>query len=225
MSEIKISPRLKKIADMVEPFPCIDIGADHGYLDLYLVQRGHKGQILATENKKGPYKRLCDNIAKNSFSDYINCLFADGLDFDYRDYQEVIIAGMGGKQIANILSSAKYGLNNFLYLILEPQSDAYTLRKVVDTLGFKAVCEIYLNEQEKTYPVIKCIKGHDECDETMFKYGKFSLENNDRVLYKYLIKNKIRIDRLLQSELISKSSKNQLKRQLNQIKEGLRYYE
>jgi len=224
MTKFRISPRLKAVADLVESSSFVDIGADHGYLDLYLIQKGHKGPIAVTENKRGPFERLRKNMKIVPPSTNVECVFADGLDFDYQKYSQVVISGMGGSLIARILKSAKYGLNNFETLILEPQSDAYTVRKTIGELGFKIVFEKYITERSKTYSIIKCIKGCEPCNEVELIFGKYPLENKDVILREYLQKNEKRISGLLKDKKIDADAKKTLETQLNMIEKGLNYY-
>ena len=225
MTNCKISPRLQEVAKLVELKPYVDIGADHGYLDLYLSKAGWGGPIVATENKSGPYQRLCNNIKESGIPNNIQCVFADGLNFDYRDYDQIVIAGMGGGLISNILLNSKYGVDNFNTLILEPQSDTYILRKTIDELGFKIVYEKYLNERAKTYSVIKCEKGHQPFDEVTLMFGEIPLKKRDKVLYNFLKRNKNRIEDYLENDLISSEAKRNLNAQLDLTKKGLKYYE
>lgn len=224
MTNCKISPRLQEVAKLVELKPYVDIGADHGYLDLYLSELGWNGPIVATENKKGPYERLCNNINESDIPNNIKCVFADGLNFDYRQFEQIVIAGMGGGLISNILLNSKFGIDNFSTLILEPQSDTFTLRKTIDSLGFKIIYEKYINERAKTYSVIKCEKGHQICDEISLMFGEIPLKNKDKVLYNFLKKSDNRIEELLNNDSISSEAKSELNNQLKLIKKGLEYY-
>lgn len=224
MIKYKISPRLRAISELVEDKPYVDIGADHGYLDLHLINNGHKGPIAVTENKKGPYERLCKNIDKSECGDIVTCVFADGLNFDYREYKQLVISGMGGSLIVSILQKAKFGLDNFDTLILEPQSDLYFFRSTIIKLGYEIVSEKYILERSKTYPIIKCRRGESHYSDVMLHFGRLPLENKDEILYNHLIKNKLRIEKILRKRSVDPESKQALDKQLNLIEEGLKYY-
>jgi len=216
------------VYNLIDNAASVDVGADHGYLGIYLMEHGFNQPFLATENKRGPYKRLVENIKMYGQSDRIECIFADGLKFDYRRAKQLIICGMGGSLIASILKSSTYGLENFDALILEPQSDIDTLRVTLNKLGFVIEFEKYIKERRKTYTVMKCIKGekrsYSPCE---FAYGFYPLTHKDEVLHEYLLMNLDRIEKLLKNKgkHMAKDTYNSLVLKTEMLKEGLKYYE
>ena len=228
MVQCNLSPRLMDVYNLITNASSVDIGADHGYLGIYLMEHGFSQHFFATENKKGPFNRLVENIAKHEQSDKIKCVFADGLKFDYRQAKQLIISGMGGSLIASILSSSTYGLQNFETLILEPQSDIDALRIALTKLGFKIDYEKYIKEREKIYTVMKCTKGATKtCSVCEYTFGHYPLKHQDEILHEYLTMNLDRINTIIKDkgENMSKETYDELILKTKILREGLKYYE
>ena len=102
---IKLSKRLKIIHDMVPKSVVADIGSDHGKLMIALVQSGTITKGYAVENKEGPFERLRSNLIRYHINDIVTPLFSDGIKDITRDVSTIVIAGMGGTSIVNILKS------------------------------------------------------------------------------------------------------------------------
>ena len=217
---INLSPRLAKIADFIEDKNLLDIGSDHCYLPCFLVtSKGFKSKIYASENKEGPYLKMVETCKEEGLEDRIILLKGDGLDVYKEDIKEVVITGMGGKTIANILLEGREHLIGVDKLVLEPQSDYLYLRKTLLELGFKCIEEIYIKERSKFYPVMVLIKGEDELSKVELTYGKVALINNDEVLKEYLLKKKDELEKVF-----NKIASSRVKEDLELIDRGLDYY-
>ena len=102
---VKLSKRLKIIHDMISNSVVADIGSDHGKLMIALVESGKVQKGYAIENKEGPFERLRNNLIRYHVNDKITPLFSDGIKDITRDVATIVIAGMGGSSIVNILKS------------------------------------------------------------------------------------------------------------------------
>ena len=101
-----ISKRLGKVASFVpQGAKILDVGSDHAYLPIYLMQQRRIVSAIAGEVVDGPYQSAVANVSDNELSDKISVRLANGLAaFDEKDQIDVIIiAGMGGRLIADIL--------------------------------------------------------------------------------------------------------------------------
>jgi tRNA (adenine22-N1)-methyltransferase len=227
MSEEKkvvLSARLSKIASFCSPdFDLIDIGSDHAYLPIYLSQNGYKKKIFCSEAQKGPYERMVSSLAFYGQDKRIVPLFGSGFALSDTSFQEAVIAGMGGLTIEGILKEGKGVLAALSYLVLEPQSEAETVRKVLLELGFKITDEAYTEEKRKIYPVIVSIPGTEKpYDEVELKYGRLPLQKKDPLLFKELKKEeKIYEDILFHSSQMKEEDSAQIKAKANLVKEGL----
>ncbi len=127
---VKLTPRLKKIALLVRKGKRVcDIGTDHAYLPVYLVENKISPSCVAADIAKGPLKSACKTVEGCNLSDKITCVLSDGFDSIYPDsFDDCVIAGMGGELIADIISRAEFLKDNNRKLILQPMSSIYELR-------------------------------------------------------------------------------------------------
>lgn len=119
-----------------------DIGTDHAYLPIYLIQEGVVSHALACDINQGPIQSAKANIAAAGLSQRIDTLQTDGL-FGVEPFapDDVLIFGMGGELIARILSDAPWVAKNKVNLILQPMSKVSILRKYLTENGFSITGE------------------------------------------------------------------------------------
>ena len=120
---ISLSKRLSAIAEMVPSCNVLaDVGTDHGYLPVWLLQQGRVNRVLASDINAGPLRRAEENAKIYGLSDRMETILADGLDYPDADQAEVItICGMGGETMISILEGAPWTADH-RRLILQPQS-------------------------------------------------------------------------------------------------------
>ena len=192
---MKISNRLKEIASFVDDnASIIDIGCDHALLDIFLVQNKKIKKIVASDNKKEPLNTARSNIKKYNLDDKIELSLSDGLTNISNDIDTVIISGMGGALINEILNP-KY-LENVSTLIISPQSDIYDVRLHLNKIGYKFIEEKIIFDQGKYYIIMKLIKEKEKLELEQLKYGPILLNKKDSIFYEYynnILKEKIKI--------------------------------
>ena len=173
-----MTPRLLALAAMVgQNTRIIDVGSDHAYLPIYLAVHGVIHDALATDVHSGPLSRANLNIERFCVSDIVSTQKADGLDgIDVKQYDTVVIAGMGGELIANIIKNAN--LPNHMKLILQPMTATDFLRKFLITNGFQIVKEKIVEENDKLYVIISAVLGYekDQYTETEYILGRMNRE-------------------------------------------------
>lgn len=120
---ISLSKRLSAIAEMVPPCNVLaDVGTDHGYLPVWLLQQGRVNRVFASDINAGPLRRATETAELYGFSDRMETILADGLNYPDADQAEVItICGMGGETMISILEGAPWTADH-RRLILQPQS-------------------------------------------------------------------------------------------------------
>ena len=120
---ISLSKRLSVISEMVPPCRVLaDVGTDHGYLPVWLLQQGRVKRVLASDIHRGPIQKAKETAESYGISDCMETVLADGLQFHGADQAEVItICGMGGETMISILEAAPWTVND-RRLILQPQS-------------------------------------------------------------------------------------------------------
>ena len=106
MKIISIDDRLKDVASLVNNCNCVaDVGTDHGYLALYLVQNKICNTAYATDVAVGPLNSAIENIKKYQLEDKIKTILCDGLKKVNNDVNGIVIAGMGGNLMVDILKN------------------------------------------------------------------------------------------------------------------------
>ena len=157
MNEIKLSKRLKAVADYVDKGARLaDIGSDHAYLPTYLVQKNEVEFAVAGEVVKGPFEIAKNHVAQANLKENIQVRLANGLaaieNVDKID--TIVIAGMGGILISEILEAGKGKLNSVKRLILQANNHEDTLRQWLTEHQFVIKAEQILLEAGKFYEII-----------------------------------------------------------------------
>lgn len=157
MNEIKLSKRLKAVADYVDNGARLaDIGSDHAYLPTYLMQKLVIDFAVAGEVVKGPFEIAKNHVAEADLSDRIVVRLANGLGaIENTDkIDTIVIAGMGGILISEILEAGKEKLSPVKRLILQPNNHEESLRQWLVNHQFVIKKEEILLEAGKFYEII-----------------------------------------------------------------------
>lgn len=132
---MKLSQRLLTIASFLKEGAVVaDIGADHGLLSMYLVENKIAKKVIAVENKPGPFSILENNTKKYP---EITISFSDGISEIPEDVDTVVIAGMGGILISNILLKNKDQLDHVKFIVIDAHRDLDVVRKTLQDLGYE----------------------------------------------------------------------------------------
>ena len=234
---IRISDRLRIVAHMCDKGAVVaDIGTDHGYLPIYLVQEGTAPSAIAMDLRKGPLEKAKKHICDNCLEDRIQTRLSDGLEKLSKNEADIItICGMGGRLIADIVTKGKDVITQNTILVVSPQSEVGEFRHFLVSQGFEIEDEQMLKEDGKYYFIIKCRKSEEsvcsEFSETQYQYGWKLLDSKDKTLYEYLIKEKETNEGI--SNSIKKDESNptvkirlqQLSQKNNIIMKALSYYD
>jgi len=156
---IRLSKRLKIIHDMVPKSVVADIGSDHGKLMIALVQSGIVTKGYAVENKEGPFERLRNNLIKYHVNDKITPLFSDGIKDISRDVSTIVIAGMGGQTIVNILKAHPEKMVSVKTIIIDAHTAVPFARREICQMGFAIADEKIVKEDDIFYEIIKFVKA------------------------------------------------------------------
>ncbi|MGN1179599.1 MAG: tRNA (adenine(22)-N(1))-methyltransferase [Suilimivivens sp.] len=164
---VELSMRMQAVADMVSKGSRVcDVGCDHGYVSIYLVQSGKSPSVLAMDVNRGPLSRAAAHVSKYGVEEYITLRLSDGLDA-YRkgEADTLLCAGMGGRLLMNILTKEPDKTMDFRELILQPQSEIPVFRKFLREKGYIVLQEDMILEEGKFYPMMKvCLsKAGDRC--------------------------------------------------------------
>ncbi len=132
-----------------------DIGSDHAYLPIHLVKEGVCPSAIASDINEGPVNRAKINIAVSGLSKKITVLKADGLDEAVSlSPDDIIIAGMGGELIRDIINASEYVKSPNIRLILQPMTMPEVLREYLAKSGFDIIEEKVCVAADKCYQII-----------------------------------------------------------------------
>lgn len=156
MMILLLSPRLKIIADSIESFGTMaDIGSDHAYLPIYLVKNERVKSAIATDVNRGPVLIAKERLKSNKVDKSVAVRQGNGLRVLKPGEAEVIvIAGMGGILIRDILDKDAKVAESAKLLILQPMRDSDKVRKWLFEHGFDIIDEELVKEQDRIYEVI-----------------------------------------------------------------------
>lgn len=176
---ITLDKRLLTVASLVRKNSVFaDIGTDHAYVPIYLIQSGRCKQGYASDVRKGPLQSAAKNIAQYDCSNKITALLSDGLlAYSATDAEDYIIAGMGGELIAKIIDSAPFEITDKYNFILQPMTREDELRDYLNENGFSVLCETVVEDKTKSYVIMLATKtGSKPLQNPMHRYvGKLDL--------------------------------------------------
>lgn len=159
---LHLSPRLHTIADQVPKGARLaDIGTDHAYLPVYLLQKGQIAHAIASDLREGPLSRG-RAVAKQWAipAEQISFRCCNGLRGIKPDEAETfVIAGMGGDTIAQCLQGVIWSCKPEKLFLLQPMSSIPELRRFLSDHGFCIVEECLCREQDKLYVIMKVSAG------------------------------------------------------------------
>lgn len=187
-----LSDRLLAICKMVTVGNRVaDVGCDHGFVSIYLVQNGLSPHVMAMDVRTGPLSRAEEHVKERNLSDYIEIRLSNGLAaYNLGEADTLICAGMGGRLMQRIILDAGDKINDFSELILQPQSDIPQFRRFIKSMGYEIVDEKIILEDGKYYFPMKAVKSGREisgCFGVLDDlFGGILLKNKDSLLKKYL---------------------------------------
>ena len=154
---VALSGRLRMLADMVTPGSrLVDVGCDHGFLSIYLVQEGACPTALAMDVREGPLAAAKRHVEAYGLGEYITLRLSDGLGA-YRagEAEALVCAGMGGRLMERILREGMDLAWGMREVILQPQSEIPQFRAFLREAGFGIVQEDAIREDGKYYFAMK----------------------------------------------------------------------
>ena len=175
----------------------VDVGCDHGYVPINLLENGKCRYAIATDIASGPLDKAIENAISRGHKDKMEFFRSDGLNVQelrdrileiskrYKD-STLVIAGMGGKMICGILHDAKDILSSFEHIIVQPQRDLYEVRETLLDLGYAIEDEKVIYEEGKYYFLIKSKIGDMSLSYEEKLFGPVILKTKDQVFLKYL---------------------------------------
>ena len=189
---MNVSKRLNRLAEMVTVGNRLaDVGTDHGYVPISLIEQKRIPKALAMDVNKGPLERADAHIREYGLEAYIETRLSDGLAaLQTGEADTVLIAGMGGPLTVRILTEGRAVLESVRELILQPQSEIGGVRRWLSEHGYCIVCEDIVLDEGKYYPMMKAVHGESGAySEEEYRYGKLALQQSKDTLKEFLEKN------------------------------------
>lgn len=158
---LNLSSRLQAIAGLVPKGTRVaDVGTDHGYIPIYLLQSGICESAVASDVREGPLQSAVRSASALGLEDKISFRLADGLrKVQPEEADTVIIAGMGGETIIHILSEAAWTKNDGKLLILQPMSKQSLLRRWLTENGYVICAEKLISDSGTVYTLLTAKGG------------------------------------------------------------------
>lgn len=219
---MELSKRLQAVADLVSEGEIVaDIGTDHGYIPIYLVQTGTCMKAFAMDINKGPYLRATQHVAGHGLSHQITTRQSDGMKaLKEGEATSIIIAGMGGALVIKIVEQEKRLWETIHEMILQPQSELAKVRTYLQENQWKVVQEEMILEDGKYYPMMRVIRGVEEAyTGAELAYGRILIGEKHPVL-KIFIEREIEIKEMLLSSLEDKCGSH-IEQRIHDIREEL----
>ncbi len=150
-----LSPRLLACCSFVQPGARVaDIGCDHGYLGIHLLENNIADFVYAADINEGPLQSAVANSKKYGLQDKMRFFLSDGVQAVPHDFDTLVCAGMGADTMISILDAAPWLKDNRYRLILQCQSKAHCLRKYLSDTGYRILEETALRDGRFLYTVM-----------------------------------------------------------------------
>lgn len=147
------------VADLTEKgLPLADIGTDHGYLPVSLIQQGRIEKAFLTDINRGPLENALETVEMCGLRDKVTLILCNGMDSpELSECRNFSICGMGGNLISDIISEIPFPLEKGTAFALQPMSHEEDLRETLSLKGFKIIRENLVKDSGRLYLGIKAV--------------------------------------------------------------------
>lgn len=236
---MQLSKRLQAVACLVTPgLRVADVGCDHAYISIYLAQNNISPKVIAMDINQGPLDRAAENIGRYGLGDRIDIRKSNGIEKLRKDEADaILIAGMGGALTTQILMEHLDVLSSICELILQPQSEIFKVRKMLEGIGFCITRENMIKEDGKYYFMMKAetktkredLGLYELSKEEHFHFGRLLLEQKNSILKEFLKKEQRQYKSIYQAlseetGLKSMERQKEIQDKLELIRQGLEYF-
>ena len=230
---MKLSNRMMSIARLAPNNSIVaDIGTDHGFVPAYLIENNISKKVIGTDISRGSLDKIIEYVKELGFEDRVDTRLGDGLEV-IKPYEvdTVIIAGMGGLLIRDILEKSKEVSDSIINFILQPMVAAKELREYLINNNFEIIKEELVKEDNKYYEIIYAKKGKSSVEKEIYYEISPILISEKHPLLREFIEYKINSAENINEELQgidtekSKERYTELANLIKEYKEVLEYIE
>ena len=191
-NKLELTPRLQLLADWVpQGAKLADVGTDHGYLPVWLSLQGRLTSAIASDLRKGPLEHAKET-GRTYGAENIDYRLGNGLvGIGPEETDVIVIAGMGGENIASILEAAPWTADGAHTLLLAPHTKAEELRRYLMDHGYEILREELVYDRGTIYPIMEVTAGQMELTVGQL-WGGAKLQN-DPLGNQYIIEKIIRL--------------------------------
>lgn len=210
---MELSQRLRVVGDFVTQKTVADIGTDHAYVPIYLHRKGEVEKVIACDINQKPLEKAQQNIKAYHAENIITTRLGNGLQpLQPNEVDTIIISGMGGMLIIELLEQSQKVINTTKELVLCPHLDVPAVRKYLHKIEYCIVEEKMILEEEIFYTILRAIKGKQKYNkEIEYLFGKILLDNKDTVLKQFVSSEKKRLQNI-KKQLYDKKTEQSRKR-------------
>lgn len=215
--KLEIKARIEKLVEKIEYRTLADIAADHCYISLAALIRDKVDFVIASDLNKGPLETGKANIKECGYEDKIETRLGSGIEpIQYGEVESVIVAGIGGNLMLNLLQQQEDKLKSFKQLILSPHNEELDIKKYIHSIGYSIKDESYVFEKGMRYVIYNCLNEEETLPYTEVDYvlGRNIDESSKDEHYNYLkhsygkmLKLKAKLDKLENKESMPKYHK------------------
>ena len=217
---MSLSKRLTSCLRFTEGYNKLaDIGTDHALLPIAAIEEGYVLSAIAIDNKIGPFGIAYNNVKNSKFEDKITVKLGDGLEQIDDDVDVVVISGMGGKLIADILLA--HSLRNVKRFIIQPNNESNTIREILSKIEYYIVDELIINEKNKLYDLIIIEPGLVDYSLLEIIFGPVNLAEKPYLFIKRIEKEIERLTNLL-SQISLSERRIEIKARILLLEEALK---
>lgn len=169
MRPVILSERLRTVASMVtRGMRVCDVGCDHGFVSVWLVEQKISPGVLAMDVREGPLAAARRHVAERGLESSIETRLSDGLhNYKIGEADSLVCAGMGGRLMTRILGEEKAKTDSFRELVLQPQSELEQFRRWLREHGYRITAEKMVEEDGKFYPMMRAVpESGEDCPGT-----------------------------------------------------------
>lgn len=186
---MKLSKRLQEIANFVPRNSIVgDVGTDHGYIPVYLIDNKISKKVIATDISKKSLDKTIESISRKRYKDYIDTRLGNGLEvIKPFEIDTLIVAGMGGLLIRDILDKDKNMRDSITNFILQPNVASKELREYLYENNFDILDERLVKEEGKFYEIIYAKKGKSYVEKDIYyEIGDKLITSQDPLLKEFI---------------------------------------